>query len=375
MPLATPTAIDDWSTNHSSSHARSAIAFDQQESSRISNSRTPTLIGTSPVMRKLFSVIERVAPSDASVLVTGATGTGKELAARAIHELSSRRDGPFVDINCSAIPETLIEAELFGHQRGTFTGAHENRSGLFEKASGGTLFLDEVDALNLSAQAKLLRVLQERTVRRIGARANIAIDVRIISATNCDLAQAVAEGRFRPDLYYRLRVLPLHVPELCMRGGDVQLLVDHFLRIKSERNGQPLRRFTDEAMRALCEYPWPGNVRELENTIEYALAIGLNDELGIADLPPEILTAQPQPSADDFRQVLQAYMNDMVPLAEIEKRYILSVLQQFGGNQVRAAAALGIDRSKLYRRLKQYGVMAVRFLQEEDLDGHQLRSH
>ena len=372
MPLVTPTAIDEWSTNHSGSHARPAITLDQQEKSR--SPRTPTLIGNSPAMRKLFSVIERVAPSEASVLITGATGTGKELAARAIHELSARRDGAFVDINCSAIPETLIEAELFGHQRGTFTGAHENRSGLFEKASGGTLFLDEVDALNLSAQAKLLRVLQERTVRRIGARANIAIDVRIISATNCDLMQAVAEGRFRPDLYYRLRVLPLHVPELCTRGGDVQLLVDHFLRIKSERNGQPLRKFTGEAMRALCEYPWPGNVRELENTIEYALAIGLEDELGIADLPPEILTAQPQPSADDFRQVLQAYMNDMVPLAEIEKRYILSVLQQFGGNQVRAAAALGIDRSKLYRRLKQYGVMAVRFLQEENLDGMQLLS-
>jgi DNA-binding NtrC family response regulator len=326
-------------------------------------------------MRKLFSVIERVAPTDASVLITGATGTGKELAARAIHDLSPRCDHAFVDINCSAIPETLIEAELFGHQRGTFTGAHENRSGLFEKASGGTLFLDEVDALNLSAQAKLLRVLQERTVRRIGARANIAIDVRIISATNCDLAQAVAEGRFRPDLYYRLRVLPLHVPELCTRGDDVRLLVDHFLRVKSERNCQPLRQFTPEAMRALCEYPWPGNVRELENTIEYALAIGLDEELGTADLPPEILTALPQPSANDFRQVLQAYINDTVPLAEIEKRYILSVLQQFGGNQVRAAAALGIDRSKLYRRLKQYGVMAVRFIQEEDLDGHQLRSH
>jgi len=326
-------------------------------------------------MRKLFSVIERVAPTDASVLITGATGTGKELAARAIHDQSPRRDHAFVDINCSAIPETLIEAELFGHQRGTFTGAHENRSGLFEKASGGTLFLDEVDALNLSAQAKLLRVLQERTVRRIGARANIAIDVRIISATNCDLAQAVAEGRFRPDLYYRLRVLPLYVPELCTRGDDVKLLVEHFLRVKSERNGQRLRKFTPEAMRALCDYPWPGNVRELENTIEYSLAIGLDDELDTGDLPPEILTAHPQPSADDFRQVLQAYMNDTVPLAEIEKRYILSVLQQFGGNQVRAAAALGIDRSKLYRRLKQYGVMAVRFLQEEDLDGHQLRSH
>jgi DNA-binding NtrC family response regulator len=375
MPLATPTAIDSWSSNPATNHARSgAIAINKQEHPRTSGSKSPTLIGQSPVMRKLFSVIERVAPTDASVLITGATGTGKELAARAIHDMSPRRDAAFVDINCSAIPETLIDAELFGHQRGTFTGAHENRSGLFEKASGGTLFLDEVDALNLSAQAKLLRVLQERTVRRIGARANIAIDVRIISATNCDLAQAVAEGRFRADLYYRLRVLPLHVPELCTRGEDIGLLVDHFLRIKSEKNGQPLRQFSEEAMRSLRDYPWPGNVRELENTIEYALAIGLEDELGTADLPPEILDSPSQPSADDFRQVLQAYMNDTVPLAEIERRYILSVLQQFGGNQVRAAAALGIDRSKLYRRLKQYGVMAVRFLQEEELDGMQLLS-
>jgi DNA-binding NtrC family response regulator len=324
-------------------------------------------------MRKLFSVIERVAPTDASVLITGATGTGKELAARAIHDLSSRRDNAFVDINCSAIPETLIEAELFGHQRGTFTGAHENRSGLFEKASGGTLFLDEVDALNLSAQAKLLRVLQERTVRRIGARANIAIDVRIISATNCDLAQAVASGRFRPDLYYRLRVLPLHLPELCTRSGDVTLLVEHFLRVKSERQGRPAPAFTSEAMRTLNEYPWPGNVRELENVIEYALALGNGDQLGIDDLPLELTQSQTQTGSDDFRELLQAYMNDAVPLAEIEKRYILSVLQQFGGNQVRAAAALGIDRSKLYRRLRQYGVKAVKFLQEEEQDGLQFR--
>src|ERR1043165_2757301 len=373
MPLITPTAIDGWSTN---SHTRTAtIATDKQEGLRTSNSKTPTLIGQSPGMKKLFSVIERVAPTDASVLVTGATGTGKELAARAIHNLSPRRDAAFVDINCSAIPETLIEAELFGHQRGTFTGAHENRSGLFEKASGGTLFLDEVDALNLSAQAKLLRVLQERTVRRIGARANIAIDVRIISATNCDLAQAVASGRFRPDLYYRLRVLPLHLPELCTRSGDISLLVDHFLRMKSERQGRAVvPRFSHEAMQMLNEYPWPGNVRELENVIEYALALGNGDELGVEDLPLELTENRSQSSSDDFRQLLQAYMNDAVPLAEIEKRYILSVLQQFGGNQVRAAAALGIDRSKLYRRLKQYGVMAVRFLQTEDLDGLQLLS-
>lgn len=376
MPFVTPTAIDGWSNNettHSSKNSPSdSMGQSADESPRTTNSRTPTLIGESPVMKKLFSVIERVAPTDASVLITGTTGTGKELAARAIHDLSPRRDAAFVDINCSAIPDTLIEAELFGHQRGTFTGAHENRSGLFEKASGGTLFLDEIDALNLSAQAKLLRVLQERTVRRIGARANIAIDVRIISATNCDLAQAVAEGRFRPDLYYRLRVLPLQLPELCTRGNDIDLLVEHFLRLKAERMGQQPRNFTPQAKRALRDYPWPGNVRELENAVEYALAIGMDEELGLADLPIEIADHVPS-DLHDFRSVLQAYMNDTVPLAEIEKRYILTVLQQFGGNQVRAAAALGIDRSKLYRRLRQYGVKAVKFFQEEEEHGFQFR--
>src|SRR5687768_14632411 len=373
MPLATPSTFDGWPSNQTDSQGRAvAKAPDPHAFQPTSSAKAPTLVGQSPAMRKLFSVIERVAPTEASVLITGATGTGKELAARAIHNLSPRCDAAFVDINCSAIPETLIEAELFGHQRGTFTGAHENRSGLFEKASGGTLFLDEVDALNLSAQAKLLRVLQERTVRRIGARANIAIDVRIISATNCDLGQAVAEGRFRPDLYYRLRVLPLQLPELCTRAGDVDLLVDHFLQLKAQRMGQGARRFTPEAMRALREYPWPGNVRELENAVEYALAIGMDENLGMDDLPIEIANHIPA-DVDDFRSVLQAYMNDTVPLAEIEKRYILSVLQQFGGNQVRAAAALGIDRSKLYRRLRQYGVKAVKFLQEEEQDGLQFR--
>jgi DNA-binding NtrC family response regulator len=375
MPLATPTAFDGWTTNNADNQGR-AVAKAPAPGLPPSpgNTKSPTLVGQSPAMRKLFSVIERVAPTDASVLITGATGTGKELAARAIHNMSPRCDAAFVDINCSAIPETLIEAELFGHQRGTFTGAHENRSGLFEKASGGTLFLDEVDALNLSAQAKLLRVLQERTVRRIGARANIAIDVRIISATNCDLAQAVASGRFRPDLYYRLRVLPLHLPELCTRAGDVSLLVEHFLRLKSERQGlTSVPHFSPEAMRTLNEYPWPGNVRELENVIEYALALGNGDELGVEDLPLELTQARVQSNPEDLRELLQAYMSDAVPLAEIEKRYILSVLQQFGGNQVRAAAALGIDRSKLYRRLRQYGVKAVKFLQEEELEGLQFR--
>jgi DNA-binding NtrC family response regulator len=375
MPLATPPVFDGWASSQPNRRDRPATKSLEPEVLEAARThRAPMLVGQSPAMRKLFSVIERVAPTEASVLITGATGTGKELAARAIHNMSPRCDAAFVDINCSAIPETLIEAELFGHQRGTFTGAHENRSGLFEKASGGTLFLDEVDALNLSAQAKLLRVLQERTVRRIGARANIAIDVRIISATNCDLAQAVAAGRFRPDLYYRLRVLPLHLPELCTRNGDVSLLVDHFLRMKSERQGRnSVPRFTPEAMRTLNEYPWPGNVRELENVIEYALALGNGEELGVEDLPLELSESRSQANTEDLRELLQAYMNDAVPLAEIEKRYILSVLQQFGGNQVRAAAALGIDRSKLYRRLRQYGVKAVKFLQEEEQDGLQFR--
>ncbi len=372
MYPATPTGIVGWPGNRTSLSEEKKFRSSEAGCDEISTHTE--LVGESPVMRKLFSIIARVAPNDSSVLITGATGTGKELVARAIHEQSPRRHASFVDINCSAIPETLIEAELFGHQRGAFTGALSNSCGLFEKASGGTIFLDEIDALNLSAQAKLLRVLQERTVRRIGARTNVAIDVRVISATNCDLAQAVAEGRFRPDLYYRLRVLPLHLPELCMRGNDVRLLIDHFLLTKAEREGLPPRRFTAEALQALVEYPWPGNVRELESAIEYALAICVEESLGLEDLPPELAQARSRQTSGDLKQILEAYMNDSVPLAEIEKRYILSVLQQFGGNQVRAAAALGIDRSKLYRRLKQYGVRAVTFLQDEDQDGHQMRA-
>jgi DNA-binding NtrC family response regulator len=372
MPQSPSTAVNGWQVDRTSAKRKKSFHYEEAGLSDAPNH--PTLVGQSPAMKKLFAVIDRIAPTDSSVLLTGATGTGKELVAQAIHDRSARRENVFVDINCSAIPETLIEAELFGHQRGTFTGAHESRCGLFEQASGGTLFLDEVDALNLSAQAKLLRVLQERTVRRIGARANIAIDVRIISATNCDLAQAVAAGRFRPDLYYRLRVLPLHLPELCSRSGDVKLLIEHFVQLKTERAGQQPKPFTAEAMRALTDYPWPGNVRELENAVEYALAIGLGEELGIEDLPLEISKTNNETDSGNLKQLLEAYMSDRIPLAEIEKRYILSVLQQFGGNQVRTAAALGIDRSKLYRRLKEYGVRAVTFLQDEEPNGHQMRT-
>lgn len=324
-------------------------------------------------MSRLSSIITRVAPTDSSVLITGATGTGKELVAQSIHFHSNRR-GPFIGINCATLPETLIEAELFGYERGSFTGANESRPGLFEAASGGTLLLDEVDSLTLSAQTKLLRVLQERSVRRIGSHVRIAVDVRVISSSNSDLAKAVASGTFRADLYYRLRVLPLHLPELCKREGDVELLIDYFLKSNAERLGTPARRFNAEAMSAMLSYPWPGNVRELENTVEYALTMGQEEEITLQDLPIEIANQKSYGSPDRFAEVLDEYRSGRVPLAEIERRYILAVLEQFGGNQVRAAAALGIDRSKLYRRMQQYGVKAVRFLQQEQGDGLQLLS-
>jgi len=331
------------------------------------------LMGRSAVMRKLLTTIDRVAPTDNAVLITGATGTGKELVARAIHAKSLRGNGPFIDLNCSAIPETLIEAELFGHQRGTFTGAHENRPGLFEAASGGTLFLDEVDALPLAAQAKLLRVLQEKSIRRVGGRTNIDVDVRVISATNSELSKAISEGAFRADLFYRLRVFPIQVPDLCDRENDIELLIDYFLQRDADQNGTAPRQFAPDAMAALLEYSWPGNVRELESAVQYALAISSQEMLGFDDLPSEF-SVRTRETSNDPKKVRGSYENDGAPLAEIEKRHILSVLQQFDGNQVRAAAALGIDRSKLYRRLRQYGVKAVKFLQEEQGDGMRLFS-
>jgi len=351
-----------------------AVQAIQQAAQPVRNTiRKAVAIGRSTVMEKLFATIRKVAPTDSSVLITGKTGTGKELVARAIHEQSRRAGGPFIDLNCSAVPETLIEAELFGHQRGSFTGAHENRVGLFEAASGGTLFLDEVDALPLAAQAKLLRVLQEKRIRRVGGRTNIDVDVRIISASNSDLNVAVKENRFRADLFYRLRVFPVDVPELKQREGDISLLIDHFLQRHADLYGTEVRTFTPDARAILLQYSWPGNVRELENAVEFALAIGTTDELCIEDLPPEFAAAA-QADLNNQRSASRNTGSESAHLAEIEKRHILTVLQQCEGNQVRAAAALGIDRGKLYRRLRQYGIKAVKFLQEEQGDGMQLFS-
>lgn len=312
------------------------------------------LIGNSPVMRDLSAMIDRISGTNCSVLLTGGTGTGKELIARAIHERSCRTTGPFVDINCSAIPDTLIEAELFGHQRGTFTGAHETRRGLFEEASGGTLFLDEIDALNLPAQAKLLRVLQERQIRRVGGRENIPIDVRIISATNRNIHAAVSEGSFRNDLFFRLSVIPLHAPPLRERGDDIKLLMNYFLRRAKEINGSELPgSFSDEAVHLLMSYDWPGNVRQLENVVEYAVTMASGEEIEPEDLPGEILSA-----ASSDKKLWPQSTEANQPLAEVERLHILSTYKRCGGHQIKTAMKLGIDRRTLYRKLQQYGVIS-----------------
>ena len=302
-------------------------------------------------MRNLIDVLHRIADTESTVLITGATGTGKELVARTIHQHSRRACAPFVDINCSALPDTLIETELFGHQRGTFTGALESRCGLFEVASNGTLFLDEVDALSPAAQAKLLRVLQQRQVSRIGARENIPVDVRIISATNCDLKKAVARGEFRADLFYRLRVVPVHAPDLREHKEDIPSLTLFFLQRLAQRRTDAPRRFSSEAMQVLLAYDWPGNVRELENAVEYACAISRSEELTVADLPPDILKS----SSEDC-DVLRYCLQRDATLADAERQYILWMFERCGRHHLKTASVLGVDRRTLYRRLQQYGV-------------------
>ena len=315
------------------------------------------IVGRSKPMQQLFEVIKRIAARrDASALIIGSTGTGKELVARAIHYNSDRRDAPFMPINCSAIPETLLESELFGHQKGAFTGAHETRRGLIEEAQGGTVFLDEINTLSPNLQVKLLRVLQERVVRRVGGRENIPIDIRLVSASNQDLEDAVKRNEFRQDLYYRLNVVPVRLPDLKDRREDIPLLVHHFLQKFAQQHGEPARRFSNEGMRILMTHTWPGNVRELENAVEHALTMGSGDVLSPEDLPASVTTPE--------RDIVEEATLDNVTLSEVERRYILRILDKMDGHQIKTAQILGIDRRTLYRRLRQYGYGGS--LQEED---------
>lgn len=306
------------------------------------------IVGRSKPMQQLFEVIKRIAARrDASALITGSTGTGKELVARAIHYNSDRRDAPFMPINCSAIPDTLLEAELFGYQKGAFTGAHETRRGLIEEAQGGTVFLDEINTLSPSLQVKLLRVLQERVVRRVGGRENLQIDIRLVSASNQDLEEAAKRGDFRQDLFYRLNVVPVRLPDLKDRREDIPLLVFHFLEKFARQHAEPPRRFTNDAMRVLMTHAWPGNVRELENAVEHALTMGKGEILLPEDLPVSVTAPE--------RDIVQEATLDDVTLSELERRYILRILEKMGGHQIKTSRVLGIDRRTLYRRLREYG--------------------
>ncbi|MFO0575861.1 MAG: sigma-54 dependent transcriptional regulator [Polyangia bacterium] len=315
-----------------------------------SGQRFEDLVGSSPAMQKLYDLIGRVAETDVSVLITGESGTGKELVARAIHQRSTRRDGPFIAVNCSAVPEPLLESELFGHTKGAFTDARSARKGLFQQADGGTLFLDELAELPLGLQPKLLRALQERRVRPVGGDSEVAVDVRLLAATNRDLETAVEERRFREDLYFRINVVQLDLPSLRSRGGDVLLLAQHFLLRCSARSGKRVVGLSPRAAERLLAYSWPGNVRELQNCIERAVALTSQDQISIDDLPEKVRSHKPA-------ELLVASLrpSELVTLEEIERRYILRVLEALGGNRALAAQILGVDRRTLYRKLERYG--------------------
>jgi len=304
------------------------------------------VVGASPAFRRMMTLVEQVAASSATVLVQGESGTGKELVARAIHERSARRPGPFVAVNCAALPETLLESELFGYEKGAFTGAVGRKEGRFELADGGTLFLDEVADLSPVTQPKILRVLQEGEFERLGGTKTLRVDVRIVAATNQDLVQMVREKRFREDLFYRLNVITITVPPLRERREDIRVLAQHFLRVYAAKNNRTLEGFTDDAVRRLEAYAWPGNVRELENVIERGVVLARGGLMDVADLPEEIAGATPLPEG-----VLTVRIG--TPLAEVEQRLLEETLRVTKGNKTLTAKLLGIDPRTVSRKLER----------------------
>ncbi len=307
------------------------------------------MIGESRAMRDVFDLLTRLEDSDAPVLISGESGTGKELVARALHMRSRYKNGPFVAVNCAAVPATLLESTLFGHVRGAFTDAKSSREGLFVQADHGTLFLDEIGEMALEMQSKLLRVLQERRVRPVGGSSEVPFDTRIVAATNKDLEDAVEKARFREDLYYRINVVGIDVPPLRRRGNDILLLAQHFVESVAGRSDKPVRGIASEAARRLIDYDWPGNVRQLQNVIERAVALTRFDKLTVDDLPERITHYQSTQLvvADDDP-------DHMLSLDQLERRYIERVLKATGGNKTQAARVLGLDRRTLYRKLERY---------------------
>ena len=311
------------------------------------------IIGRSTAMVKLLETVAQVAPSEATVLITGDSGTGKELIAGAIHFNSPRKDGSFVKVNCAAITETLLESELFGHEKGAFTGAHRLKEGRFRQADGGSLFLDEVSEMSLGMQVKLLRALQEREITRVGGEEVIKVDVRVIAATNKDLIQEIESERFREDLYYRLNVVTLNVPLLRERKEDIPLLAQHFLSTFAEKNRKQIKGFTPQAMDQLLKYDWPGNVRELMNAVERAVVLSRSEYLDEQDLPLVIKDALSDEEKSPSRDAVPADL----PLEDVEKATILKTLESTDGNKSEAARRLGITRKTLHKKLKKYGMM------------------
>ncbi len=309
------------------------------------------MLGSSAAMKAVQDLISRVADSDSTVLISGESGTGKELVAKALHRRGKRRDGPFVAINCAAMPEALLESELFGHAKGAFTDARAAKRGLFVEASGGTLFLDEIGELPLSMQPKLLRALEERTVRPVGGSTEVPFDVHLVTATNRDLETTVAEGRFRDDLFYRINVVRVELPPLRARGHDILLLAQHFVERFATKNGRRVVGLSSAVAKKLLAYAWPGNIRELQNCIEQAVALARYDEIAVDDLPERIRDYRPANIL-----VVGEDPSELVPLEVVERRYILRVLEAAGGNKSVAARILGLDRKTLYRRLESYGV-------------------
>ncbi|HKJ23848.1 MAG TPA: sigma-54 dependent transcriptional regulator, partial [Myxococcota bacterium] len=309
--------------------------------------RDRSIVGSSAAIQRIFDLVDQVAETKTNVLICGESGTGKELVARAIHDRSQRSDAPFVAINCGAIPENLLESELFGHVKGAFTGAVQNKAGLFEAASRGTLFLDEIGELTPALQVKLLRALQEKRIRRVGGTRDEAVDVRILAATNQDLEKAVATGQFREDLYYRLNVIQVTLPPLRERVDDIPLLVLHFVEKYSRELDRELKGVSEAALERLCEYSFPGNVRELENVIERAVALTRSDTIGVEALPPNVLRPPPAPQ---ISRITSEGVDLEGLMASYEKGLLTEALEKAGGVKKRAAALLGISfRSFRYR--------------------------